>query len=251
MVLEISKLEKLGFNHNEALVYKSLVDSGPATAGEIIKTTGFHRNIVYDNLEKLINDGMVTFIVNKSKRVYRVVEPEMIYEFIDKEQQIINKKKELAKSIIPTISKQLNIKKHKQEAMIYRGVNGVKWIMNDTIQEGKNYVSFGAPQASVDIMPKNFWNLYNKRLIRAGISRKMLFNKELKEYTKKNFKKESGVRLLKEGVNPLTETIVYSDKVAIIVWTSVPISVLIKDKEVASSYREWFNILWKTGTRIK
>jgi len=52
----------LGFNRNEAKVYLALARYGHATANEIIKATKFHKNIVYDNLEKLIDKGLVSYI---------------------------------------------------------------------------------------------------------------------------------------------------------------------------------------------
>ena len=53
--MDPKKLEKLGLNRNEAEVYVDLLKLGQTSAGELIRRTGFHRNIVYDNLEKLID----------------------------------------------------------------------------------------------------------------------------------------------------------------------------------------------------
>jgi hypothetical protein len=40
-------------------------------------------------------------------------------------------------------------------------------------------------------------------------------------------------------------TNIYSDKIALILWTDLPEAVLIKNKAAAEAYRSYFEILWK------
>lgn len=251
MNIDYTKLEKLGFSRNQALVYLALADSGTTGAGELIKKTGFHRNIVYDNLEKLVNQGLVSFIIRGGKRHYHLARPEMLIEVLERDQKRIEYKKSIAKELIPMINRKLESVSAKKEATVYRGVNGVKWVLMDTLEEGKDYVSFGAPASSLDLMPKNYWRNYNSKVVRKKIHMRLLFNESLKDWARKISNNYTHVRLLRNEINPLTETIVYGDKVAIIVWTSVPTTVLIKDIEAANSYREWFEILWNSGKDLQ
>ncbi|MBR9691565.1 hypothetical protein GOV06_02165 [Candidatus Woesearchaeota archaeon] len=45
-----------------------------------------------------------------------------------------------------------------------------------------------------------------------------------------------------------TTTFVYGDKTAIMVWSENPIATLITSKEVADSYRKYFELLWKQAS---
>jgi len=45
-------------------------------------------------------------------------------------------------------------------------------------------------------------------------------------------------------------TIIYGDKVIIIVWGDQPIATQIRSEKVAKSYLTNFNLLWKMGERI-
>ena len=74
LILFFSKicLIKLGFNKNEAKVYLALIEFGKADAGQIIAETKFHKNIVYDNLDKLIDKGLVSFIIENKKKIFQI-----------------------------------------------------------------------------------------------------------------------------------------------------------------------------------
>ena len=53
----------------------------------------------------------------------------------------------------------------------------------------------------------------------------------------------SEIRYLKAHLS-LSSTNVYGDKVAIILWSDNPLGILIKQKEIADSYRNYFKPIW-------
>ena len=73
--MEMKNLVDLGFNKNEAKVYLSLIRFGKVDAKQIIKDTKFHKNIVYDNLSKLIDRGLVSFIIEGKKKIFQILYP--------------------------------------------------------------------------------------------------------------------------------------------------------------------------------
>ena len=60
-------LEKLGLNKNEAKVYYALMQKNQATASELVKLLGMHRSMIYDNLERLVDKGLVSFVIKETK----------------------------------------------------------------------------------------------------------------------------------------------------------------------------------------
>ncbi|MFH1029971.1 MAG: helix-turn-helix domain-containing protein [bacterium] len=66
----LSQLEQLRFSRSEARVYAALLDVGATTAGEVIKRSGLHRNIVYECLDKLKDRKLVSQTVKKEKKIY-------------------------------------------------------------------------------------------------------------------------------------------------------------------------------------
>ena len=112
--MEETDLEKLGLNKNEAKVYLALIYKGQATAQELVKSVGVHRNIVYDNLEKLIDKGLVS-VINDNKKVFIAEKPSAIIEFLESKKSIIDKEIVTANNIMPEIGKILSSQKTKQE----------------------------------------------------------------------------------------------------------------------------------------
>jgi hypothetical protein len=55
----------------------------------------------------------------------------------------------------------------------------------------------------------------------------------------------SEIRYLPEKYSSPVSVNIYGDKVAIILWASLPFAVVIKNKEISQSYKNYFEILWK------
>jgi len=240
---------KLGLNRNEAKVYIYLLKNGESLAGGIIKFTALHRNIVYDNLEKLIEKGLVSFVRGGNGKIFRANSFEAIEDMLEKDQKLLGEKKTSARKMKKEIEKLVKGSSEEQDAIVYRGINGIKAIMRDTLKDGKDYVVFGAPKFSNDLMGNTYWLNYNLKREKKKMKIKMIFNEDLREWSKTIRNKLTMIKFLPEKFDSITETIVYGDKIAIMVWTEKPIATLIKDKNLAKAYRKYFEILWKESKR--
>jgi sugar-specific transcriptional regulator TrmB len=122
--MELTELLKLGFNKNEAKVYLALIKFGKADAREIINETKFHKNIVYDNLEKLIDRGLVSFIMEGKKRVFQVNSSDSLVNLFEEKASEIDEKKQLAIKLSKDMTLRSKNIPLKREAMVFRGVKG-------------------------------------------------------------------------------------------------------------------------------
>ncbi|MBI5391011.1 hypothetical protein HZB02_05980 [Candidatus Woesearchaeota archaeon] len=132
-----------------------------------------------------------------------------------------------------------------QEATILRGVRGLKLLFHDTLKKGKDYVVFGAPQLSLEIMGETFWKNYNLKREEQNIRVDMIFSDDLRQWGRSIKNKMTNIRFLPKQFDGLSETMIYGDHVAMIVWTEKPIATLIQDASLAESYRRYFQLLWK------
>jgi sugar-specific transcriptional regulator TrmB len=246
--MEISDLIKLGFNKNEAKVYLALIRLGKADAREIINSTKFHRNIVYDNLDKLIEKGLVTFIIEKSKKNFSIAKPNSLSQYFKEEEESISEKKKLAESIEKEIESLTNKVIEKQDATIFRGVKAVKSFYEDVINNGDYYV-LGAPSESVEIMGELFWETHHMKMRKNKNHSFLLLNPSLKKWGNKQKGAYSEIRYFKKDFEPKTEIHIQNGTVAIIVWTEEPLIFLINNKSVYDSYKNYFNMLWKIAKK--
>ncbi len=73
----------------------------------------------------------------------------------------------------------------------------------------------------------------------------MIFHKSLRSWIDLMPKDITEVRFFDEKFEPLTETTIYGNKVAFVVWIEKPIVTIINNEHVAESYRQIFDLLWK------
>lgn len=243
--MNFEDLIKLGFNKNEAKVYLSLVKFGKADANQLIKETNFHKNIVYDNLEKLIDKGLVTFIIEEYRKVFRAAPPNMLIQLFEEEEKELTARKKLAETLAEDIRKAVRKVPVKQTAVIYRGIRGIKAYHEEVLREGKDYVLFGAPKESVNIVGEHFWKNFELKRIEKKIHNRMIFNPSLRDFGQSLKNKYTAIRYFERDFEPITQTDVHKDNVAIIVWSDPPVLFIIQDKLVANSYRAFFERMWK------
>lgn len=248
--MDDSDLYKIGLNKNEARVFEILIKNGPSIASEIVKISGFHRNIVYDNLEKLLEKGLVSFIIEDGKRKYSPTDPKNIFQLIEKEQKKLDEKKKLAEKLIPQLEKEYNTQKEIQSATLFRGKNGIKAILYDILNQ-KEYQSMGVSNASVSVMGEDFWKKFISEIRKRNISEKHLLNSDF-DLRKINIAspKLTQVRILSDQFTLATEILIYGQKIAIMVYTENPVAVVIEDKNVRETFDAYFEFLWKRSERF-
>ena len=239
--MENVNLEKIGFTANEAKVYLALLELGEAQAGLISKRSQVNRTNTYDCLERLADKGLVTFYLTSSRKMFKPVDPRAIMSYL-------KEKETVAEEAMPELLAAFNGKKQEEEAMIFKGRKGIKSVLNDIIKSSKSYVAFGSSGKFMEIMKYDFTLFQNQkkelkifsRIIQAESARK---NKELQRVAYANF------RYLPDKFVSPTTTIVYGNKVAIIVWSTVPIANVISSKLAADSFSNYFEVLWKSAKK--
>ena len=92
-----------------------------------------------------------------------------------------------------------------------------------------------------------FWLNYHRKRASKGIKAKLLFNESLKQWTDINKYPKAEYKFTKIGFEPLTETIIRNDKIGIIIWTELPIGILIHNKAAAESYDKFWDVMWNSN----
>jgi len=235
MKMRTELLENLGMTKVEIKVYLSLLELNSASASELAERTGLYRKNTYDALNRLIKKGIVSFAKVESKNIYTTADPHKLLEFIDIKRQEIE-------STLPELKKLFKSSPKYDDVTVYKGKEGLKTIFEDIIKSKTNYDKFGSGEKFKQYL-KFYYLQYQKKKVENGIKCRAIYSEnERNEDFVQEFVGE--VRFLpKEFVNPTT-TIIYGDKVAIIIWKENPLGILIRSREVAKSYRYYFGSLW-------
>ncbi len=238
-------LKEFGLPKNEAKVYVALLRSGLTTAGQITKMSGIHRRNVYDALERLINKGFVSYVTRERVKCFEATNPYFLLNLLEKEKEKIKNNKS---NLHPLLSELLQIKKISNEdnlVVIYKGINGIKTVLEDVLNSKKENMVLGAHRPPETV--KNYLERFHERRIKLGVKEKLLFNKnDTKRARELSHLPFTKVKFLPKNNTSNTAVNIYGDKVAILMW-SEPTGVLIKNKDVANTFRKYFRLLWKIG----
>jgi predicted DNA-binding transcriptional regulator len=242
-------LERLGLNKNEAKVYYALLMKGEATAQELVKSLGVYRNIIYDNLEKLMEKGLVSFVTDGTKRKFIAEKPTAILEFLETKKIDLDKEISAAKLLLPDISTVLNSHNSKQNVLVFKGIAGFKKVLAEIVQAKKSWC-IGITNESVRILGETYWKNYNLKKKETKTEEWLLWNHDFKN-TVMGKNTLSHHKVLPKDLDQVIETIMYDNKVAIMVYTFDPIVILIENKEIFETYRKHFEFLWNLSKEKK
>ena len=230
-------LQKFGLTENEAQVYLILLRLGSATASEITQKSGIHRINVYDILERMQEKGLVSYVMIGKRKHYEAADPKRILE-------IEEERKKDIQSIIPELAAQRTLGKSPQDATIFKDKKGIMNVLEEITKSKTVVYLFASGWGFKEKFPK-YYDIWHNRLVLNKIKVKTLLSKKFKKTLE--VPKPLDYRFLpSEYVFPST-TLVYEEKVFMIMWTGQPIAILIRGKEIAASYRKFFEILWKSA----
>jgi len=239
----LQELINLGLTKNEAKVYSSLLEIGRTNAGELIKKTKLHRNIVYDNLEKLIEKGLVSFILIKNIKQFEITSSNELKEFVEKKKKEIQEEEEILKKILPQIQeRKFSLKKAK--ATIFSGKRGLKNILEEITQVKSELLVLGTGWG----MKETLGEYYNQWHLKLKLN-KTKCRIILPENKKENFLSPFSRKYLPEKEIIPSTIAVYEDKTLNIIWSEEPTAILITNKENADSYKNYFEKLWKISKK--
>jgi len=238
------ELRELGLTGNETKVYLALLGLGSSNVGEIIKKAKIHRNIIYDNLERLIEKGLVSFVTIRNVKHFEVTSSKELKEFIKKQKEEILKKEKIAEKVIPRIEELRNSTLRKQEATIFRGKRGLKTILEEITEAKSEILVFGTGRGMKETMG-TYYDQWHLKLRKNKVKAKILLPNNRKEAFLKPF---IAKYLPEKNIIPSTIAI-YEDKVLNIVWGEEPIAVLFVSKKCYESYEKYFKLLWELAKK--
>lgn len=248
--MDLIELERIGLLNNDRKVYLNLLEIGSGTVSELVKRTGLHRSYVYDILDKLIDLGLVSFTVRNNKKFFNVENPERIVNIVERKEEDLEKDKEEINKILPQLIEQQKSTLEVHEARVFLGKDGIKSILEDILSVGKNFVAFGAEGRFKDVYRWYFSN-WQKRRVKQEVKYKIIYKFKLRGKRPTSDQKLVQVRYLPDKYEFPATTIVYGDKVAILLWDKSPIGFVLESKEVVKSFLSYFDVLWESAKKYK
>lgn len=163
-----------------------------------------------------------------------------VYDSLARLSELVKEKEEIALGSMPQLLKIYSESKEKQEVKVYKGIEGIKNIFEQQLEEGKEVCVFGA-----SLMPVRLFELFFKKFDRSRKNKKLFVRLIFSEKERKIKIPFAEVRYLPFPYLSSTDTEIFGDNVALILWEKDPIGILIKSRALADNFRRYFKILWQ------
>lgn len=230
----IEKLTRAGLTGNEAKIYLRLLEKGELPANQLAKNLGMDRTLTYTMLNHLIEKGFVSYVIKQNKKMFQSAPPE----------NLLNPIKEKEVYITDLISELSKIKKEdstEYEVKVYEGKEGVRTLMKKIISY-KHFDSFGGTGRAYDLLYE--LPAIAKELVKKGYTARLIINSKYKEH---EITKIKSLKTRYLDLESEASTTIFGDYVSIHLIKDKPIVIIIKNKEIAQSYKNHFEVLWKSA----
>ena len=242
--MDVSILEEIGLTKSEITLYLTLLKLGSSKSGKITKEVDLHRSRVYESLNRLMEKGLVSYVIKNNVKYFEAIPPQRLLSYVEEQKNELNEKEERIKELIPKIEQSLHPLKPEAEAHVFLGIEGFKTIRKDVLKDRKDLYLIGG-KGKEDKVLRYFYPQFDKERIKKRIRWHALFDYETegKALTKSKLMES---KFLPKGYSSPVVVNIYGDKVVNVLWKGdYPLCFMIKNKDVANTYRKWFELLWE------
>ena len=225
-------LTKAGLTGNESKVYLELLKSEELTANKLSKQISTDRTLTYTILNHLIEKGLVSYIIKQNKKFFKAEKPENLLN-------PIKKKEFFVKDLITNLNKIQKETSSPYEIKVFEGKEGLRTLFN-LIFKNKSFFSFGGTGRAYE-------QLYEMQALVKILNKKEFFGKMIiqEKYRGHEVTKQKIIETRYSKTKSEATTTIFGDYVSIHLLTQKPLAILIKNKEIAESYYNHFQELWK------
>jgi sugar-specific transcriptional regulator TrmB len=252
--METKLLEQIGLTKGEISVYFSLLELGSSTVGPIITKAKVSSSKIYDILDRLIQKGLVSYIIRENRKYFETASPKRILDYLKEKEESIKQQSEEIEKIMPQLLLKQKMAEKKQEVNIYEGVKGVKTAHEKilhSLEKGDNYFFMGASILSSEKFGSYFQD-FHKRREKQGVSARILFNQNVPqlELEDRNKFKLCNTKYMPANISTPSWIVGFKDTTMIGVPSEDPIYLEIKNKDVAQSFKSYFEALWNQKVTV-
>ena len=241
-------LSKIGLSKNETEVYLALLRLGPLSAYEIAQKTGIYRPHVYDKIETLAKKGLVSYVQKGKKKIFSAAPPSKIMDYLKEQEEDVKKDIELFEANLQHFNSLYNLPKEDIKVEVFTGKEGLKLNLNNIVRfANKEVLIFGLDDAKYNKELPVFMPQYFKRIKEGGVKERVITLKRKNIFLFKN--DVTTYRFLdSKELNP-TNTLVYGNKIALVIWGTPITCIVIENKQLAQTYMEHFEYLWSIAEK--
>jgi len=244
-------LEQIGLTKSEINVYLALLELGSSATGRIVDRSKASSSKIYEILDRLIQKGLVSFIIKSGVKFFEAAPPERIMDYMNEKEKALNRQKQELREILPELELKRKLSKYKSEATIYKGMKGLETAYYGALKllkPNEETLVIAGPSRPETI--NRFIVKFNRERARRKVKLRAIWNESAR----------GEARTLPEN-NPLSEVKyisqttsasieIFKNRVLIFPKTEDPLVISIDSQEVADSFRVQFEMWWNQDVLV-
>ncbi|MDP2907411.1 MAG: helix-turn-helix domain-containing protein [Nanoarchaeota archaeon] len=241
--MEKAVFRNFGMTDYEIEIFLALTKNGPMSAYEISQKTGFYRQVCYDSLNRLQEKGFVSFVLKNGKKVFQAISPENVLEFLEGQ-------KKQYEIMLPELMKMRSLGRDDISVEVFKGKNIIRITLRDIIntlkREGGEVLCTAVDESIVLQTDKITLMQYERDITHYKIKERVIIKEGSKGLLRKGTSKYAYITEKYFNPNPV---LIYADKVQIILWGNPNYLIMIKNKNIAESFRKQFELMWNMAKK--
>ena len=238
----VENLVDLGMKEQEARVYLACLRLGQTVVSDIAKEADVQRTFVYDILDNLQRQGIVSALEIRGKKNYSAISVE---QFSKIQSERLNK----FETIIPELKSIEKTVGDRPRVRFYEGVEGIKTALYDPINildGGEEITAYGNAEGFYQDYPEFVDEYVKARLKKKIISRTIAIDTlQTRAFVSKDQDQLRTTLLVPAEKFPFTNEInIYGNKVSIMSIQGEYLAVIIESESVAKTQRSIFELAW-------
>lgn len=238
---EYDVLKEIGFSEREIKVYVALLELGTTTVGPIASRTRLQHSKIYETLDKLIDKGIVSFIVVSQTKHFQASDPKAILNILDE-------RKRRFTDILDELELKRKYADSKQIAVVHEGYKSFKALFNriaDELNPGDSYWAFAFKNEYHNPTTANFLRNFHIVLAEKNIDDKSLGHVSVKKVIKKAFEGNKNIKIRFTTNDTPLGVIIIKNRVINLVWGERPTAIEITSEQIYQQYRKFFLQIWE------
>lgn len=243
-------LADVGFTDKEVSVYISLLELGPQPVSVIARKSNLNRSTTYVVLESLLKRGVVSKFTRSDIQHFAATNPESLLAYIERSKKDLEKYHQCIKDLLPHIKSLSNPYTFKPRVSYYEGIEGVKQVMDDTLNAKGEILCYSALDKWLSGPLGDYIKDYGRRRIfekKIHLRGLVCDTKIVREYLSKEYPgKLTKTRLLPKNLSIFDNEInIYNDKMAIVsIHSEEMFGVIIQSQAIADTQKQIFELAW-------
>ncbi len=238
----------IGLTDSETKVYLALLDLGSTTKGPIVDKSGVASSKIYELLEKLIQKGLVSYVIKSGVKYFESAPPSRILDYMQEKEAKLKQQKGQIEKLLPELELKRSMAGIGSETIVYKGMKGAETSFDDilkTLNKGEEYYVLGISKFTPHF--ERFVVNFHKKRAKQGIKCKIIVN-ELAEEIGNKLAPISLTKikyLQKELFTPVV-FIIYKDKTLISIGLD-ELFIQIKSKNLSEGLKAYADYMWSIG----